>query len=286
MFGFYARGSDGHLIIGDDYPILSRAYHGRIIVNRKPLPGALWWAQANYGYCEIKYPTPIKSSVPPMVFGVPTAACDNKGLGFFQHRGKPGNWTGFSILITPRLFADSSSINAPIGFDSGWEYAVCVFGDPGVNRPGASNYGLALFDDEGNQLFNSNWPFVPFRALLSSWRLHSFTRSYALDNYWGNYWYERSKNYDFVLAKGVHSWGSTDGKLGLLISSLGCVPVRTDVGYKNRDTTRDCVVTMGFADSRRDNIWSVTYYGGAQHPSANINAINDWRILTADFSHL
>lgn len=285
MFGFFARGSDGHLIIGDDYPVLSQAYRGSITVNSRASKRWSWQPNPSYGYCEVQYPQPIRSQVPPLVFGVPTPACDNKGLGFFQHRGNSGNWTGFSILITPRLFADSSAV-AGIGFDSGWEYSVCVFGDPGVSRPGSSNYGLALFDADGNSVFNSNWPFVPFRGLLAGWVLNSYTRSYALQSYWGNDWYERSKRYDFVLAKGTHTWGARDGNLGFLISSLGCVPVRADSGYKNRYPVRDCVVTMGFPDNRRDQLWSVTYYGGAQHPSANINAINSWKILTADFSHL
>lgn len=284
MFGFYARGSDGHLIIGDDHPVLCQKYTGRIVMNRQVNSGYDYQpVPVSYGYCEVSYPEPIRDHMPPMVFGVPTATCSNKGIGLFQHRGGPGNWTGFSIVVTRTLFLDNnSSIN--LGFDSGWEYRVCVFGDPGVNRSGSSNYGLNLFDKDGRPTFSSNWPFVPFRGVLSGWRLSSFTRWYSPYRYWFNAEVSGA-NTDYVLAKGTHAWGATDGRLGMLISSLGCIPVRADVG-RSRDHTQDSVVLMGFPDSSRSNIWSVTVYGLAQHPSANMNAMNSWRILTADFTYV
>lgn len=287
MFGFYARGSDGHLIIDNDNPVLCQKYTGKLIINQMPIRDRYGYTHPNgygYGYCEAKYPSPVKSQMPPMVFAVPTAISNNKGLGYFQHRGGPGNWTGFSAVITNRLFAGEGP-GVKIGFDSGWTYRVCVFGDPGVNRPGASNYGLNLFDSEGLPIFSSNWPVVPFRSVLSGWKLDSFTRSfYGGTMYWQNSDYDPGIKFDYVLAKGTHSWGGEDGKLGLLISSIGFVPVRADVG--RRDLTVNCVTTLGFPDSRRDRIWSVTYYGLAQHPSANMSAISNWKILTADFSHL
>lgn len=288
MFGFYARGTDGHLILGDDHPVLCQAYRGRLVINQ-PLVEHLFpddFIGSNgrgYAYCEIRYPQPIRTAMPPMVFGVPTAMSDGKGLGLFQHRGGSGNWIGFGILIARDLFA-SSTAQAWVDMDSGWEYRVCVFGDPGVTRSSPSRFGLALYDANGNPTFHSNWPFVPFRGLLSGWSLHSFTRHYALGSYFGNS--DRgSGSIDTVLAKGIHTWGAQDGKLGFLISSLGTVPLRSDIGYA-QDRTVDCVVLMGFPDSRRDLIWSSIFYGLSQHPSANMSAMNDWRILTADFTYV
>lgn len=287
MFGFYASGSDGHLILGDDNPVLCQVYTGDLIVNQLvvQIPGRYVPRYGfGFGYCEIRYPSPIKTQTPPMVFATPTAMSDNKGLGQFQHRGSPGNWTGFSTVTTIRLFAGEGS-GVQIGFNSGWQYRVCVFGDPGVERPGSSNYGIALFDEDGRPTFNSNWPFVPFRGLLSGWQLNSFTRSfYGGHMYWQNSDYDSGSKVDYVLAKGTHEWGAKDGDLGFLLSSVGLVPVRADVGRRN--LTVSCIVTLGFPDNRRDKLWSVTYYGIAQHPNANMSEINKWQILTADFSHL
>lgn len=281
MFGFYARGNANHLILGDDNPVLCQKYRGRLVISRLvSYPNS---GPAAYGYCEVTYSEPIKSLLPPMVFGVPTISCDDKGIGFFQHRGQPGNWTGFSIACTMSLYMKNYSPSAQLGFDTGWEYRVCVFGDPGVKRAGASRYGLALFDGETNTTFNSNWPFVPFRGLLSNWNLIQFTRSYDVLSYWFALPNVQG-SVDYVLAIGSHQWAAKDGDLGLLISSLGCVPVSADIGRRHH--TQDCVVMMGFIDSRRETIKSVTVYGMAQHPSANMQAINNWRILTADFTYV
>lgn len=285
MFGFCARGEDGHLILGDDNPVLCQKYRGSLVVNQAatPAPGDHRPpAGYGFGHCEITYPKPVSTQVPPMVFAVPTARSDGRGLGIFQHRGSPGNWTGFSTVITNHLLADKWSASY-IGLDSGWEYRVCVFGDPGIKRSGPSNFGLALYDEDGNPTFHSNWPFVPFRGLLSSWRLNSFTRD-AYTGIWQNTEYTSGVDTDNVVAKGTHSWGAKDGTLGFLLSSVGFVPVRADVGSFHH--TQSCVVTLGFPDSRRDQLWSVTYYGIAQHPSANMSEINNWRILTADFTYV
>lgn len=282
MFGFYAKGSDGHLILGDDNPVLCQKYKGRITVNQLVSTLNNPYIPAGYGYCEMRYPAPITSLMPPMVFGIPTIFCNNKGIGFFQHRGGPGNWIGFSVATTMSLHMNSAAA-AYYGADTGWEYRVCVFGDPGIKRPGASRYGMALFDENGNPTFDSNWPFVPFRGLLSSWQLIAFTRSYNVMAHWFNLRTVQGSP-DQVLAIGNHYWGARDGDLGMLISSLGCVPISADIGRGSH--TQDCVVMMGFIDWRRDAIQSVTVYGNAQHPAANMAAINNWRILTADFTYV
>lgn len=287
MFGFYFRGDSNHLILGDDHPVLAQRWKGRLLINEVPADGyAEGYAdpyrlrRLGYGYCTVTYPEPIRTTLPPFVFGVPTGACDNKGLGLFCHRGGPGNWVGFSVMITCSLFAEGGQ--ATMGFDSGWEYRVCVFGNPGTLRPGATNFGLRLWGPDGQQTFDSNWAFVPFRGLLGRWERQSYTRHYDFEAYFGNP--ESGGDVDNVLVKGTHDWGALDGTLGVLISSLGVIPLRHDVG--NRNITTPGIVTIGFSLGMRDKIWSVAYEGRSQHPAGDVSAMDGWRLLTADFTYV
>lgn len=292
MYGFAVYGNDRQLIMGDEYKVLTQKYKGNLNVNRVPPAAHVTWQGFNgslvpsYGYCEVVYPSRITTQMPPMVFAVPTASANNRGIGLFCHRGSPGNWTGFSVLITNSLFATSATRIAN-GFASGWEYRVCVFGEPGVLRPNAStavgkNLGCRVWDSKGVKVFDSNWPFVPFRGLMSQWRLSSYTRSYRIIEHWG--WRNVEGGADQVLAKGTHAWGHANGTIGFLLSALSAIPVRHDIGTRN--VTTSAIVTMGFDSSARTNIWSVVYQGLSQHPSGDVTAMNRWRMLTADFTGL
>lgn len=290
MFGFAVYGDSHQLIMGDEYRVLTQKYRGALNVNQVP-PAVHVTHQGfngnvvpSYGYCTVTYPSRITTQLPPMVFAVPTANANNKGIGLFCHRGSPGNWTGFSVLITNSLFATSSS-RIVSGFASGWEYRVCVFGEPGVVRAGANlsagmNIGCVVRDSKGIKVFDTNWPYVPFRGLMSQWKLHSYTRSYRIIEHWGYRFVDGAA--DQVLAKGTHTWGYANGTVGFLLSALSAIPVRHDIGTRN--ITTPSIVTMGFDSSSRSQIWSVVYQGLSQHPSGDVTAMNNWRMLTADFT--
>lgn len=276
--------------MGDEYRVLTQRYVGNLTVNQIPPAATIVHrgkrrnVTPSYGYCTVTYPTRITTQLPPMVFAVPTASANNTGIGLFCHRGSPGAWTGFSVMITNSLFASSTSPISP-GFNSGWTYRVCVFGEPGVVRPGTSlaagmNIGCRVWDSKGGKVFDSNWPYVPFRGLLDAWTLSSYSRTYAIIEHWG--WRFVNGASDQVLIRGSHPWGYANGTVGFLISALSAIPVRFDRG--TNDITTSAIVTMGFSSSARDVIWSVVYEGLAQHPSGDVSAMNSWRILTADFT--
>ncbi|MFX1710659.1 hypothetical protein [Stutzerimonas stutzeri] len=277
MYGFSALGTDNRLIINDSSPILTQMYRGKLTVNTLPRnpKGALMGR--GYGYCEVTYPYPVETREPPLVFGIPTPRCANKGIGVFTHRGRPGGWIGFCVLITGALFANNYSA-MQMGFDSGWEYSVCGFGLAG--DAGYAEYGMRLFGPTGKVIYDSAWPVVQFRGLLQAWTLSDFTRGYAMGYYWGNR--DVSGDEDQVLAKGYHAWGVPDGSQGILIASIGRIGTSLDVGNYNKKVA--AAVTVGFPDAGRDNLWSVAFFGLAQHPSGDVRDLNRWRMLIADFS--
>lgn len=294
MFGFLAQGNAGQVILGDDNPVLTQVYSGRLYVNALAHPFfeqhyngeaglETYFEERAFGMCEVTYPAPLRCYLPPMVFGVPTPAASNKGIGYFCHRGSPGYWTGFTLLVTKTLFANYGTGAMYSGFDSGWQYRVCVFANTGVDIPikDGRNTGLRLFNSRGECVFDSRWPLVPFRNLLSSWVSQGMTRRYAVEEYWGNRFVRG--DVDYVLAMGAHYWGVQDSeRQGLLLSSLGALPFRHDTG--KRDVTTPAIVTVGFAGGDRSYIHSVAYMGASQHPNGDVSAMNTWRILTADFS--
>ena len=279
MFGLSVKGSDSQLILGDDKPIVTQKYRGRLKVTQM-FPARE--GSTKIGICTVIYPSPFTEESPPMVFGIPTEDADVKGICYFMHEGERNNWTGFSIVITNHWRLQGGP-NIGVGYDSGWDYSVCIAGDPKVYREGDSGYGLQLWgEDEGGKLYDSNWPLVTFKGLLPQWTMGTRVRRGSL-GYWG-YIGEASGSRDDVLIAADHVWGHPNGTHGILISSLGMIPMMADLGKRN--TTMDCVVVVGFSDSGRSILRSTSVYPiDAQHPNATLEALNTWKLLVADFTH-
>lgn len=277
MYGFSALGENNRLIIDDSTPILTQMYRGRLTVTHLVKTPAGASSARSYGYCEVTYPKPVTSQAPPLVFGVPTDRAADKGIGMFTHRGRPGGWIGFCVLISGTLFATSDALMT-LGFDSGWEYSVCWFGEAG--SAGYAEYGMRLYDSNGKAIYDSAWPVVQFRGLLEAWTLSEFTRFYQVGRYWG--YRHVAGDEDSVLAKGFHTWGAADGAQGFLLASLGRIATQLDVGIYNKKV--GAIVMVGFPTSARDNLWAVAFFGRGQHPSGDLTDMNRWRMLIADFS--
>lgn len=274
-YGFSVTGNQGNLVISDETPILTQAYKGTLVVN------GLVGATLAYGYCHVTYDRPINSGPPPMVFGVPTGAANSAGLGLFCHRGDPGNWTGFSVMVVRDV---RFQVATPMteGFDSGWTWRACGFGIAGNN--GYDPYGLRIWDKLGTIIYDSAWPVVKFLGLLSGWTPSGFTSGYAVAAYWepnSNY-DEHGIAYDQVLALGYHAWGSPDTTKGILISSLGLVNSDIDFGSDNKWVAS--VVFVGFNSGARDALQATAVFGKGQHPSGDLSNMQRWNLLAADFT--
>lgn len=271
-YGFSVLGNSGQIVIDELTPILTQAFKGDIIVN------TAFGAPYAYGYCTVMYPQAIASDEPPFVFAVPTPNTVNCGLGWFQHLGGQGGWTGFTVLVTRHILAQDGTAMYN-GFNTGWQYRVCAFGMAGDN--GLADYGLRIMNEYSDIVFDSAWPVVKFRGLMAGWVSQGFTRGYAMGNYWG--YGPVSGDEDQVLAMGTHAWGHADLTTGFLLSGLaGGVATRMDVG--SIDRTINAVVTMGFPDGNRGNIWAVAFFGSSQHPGGDLTAMQNWNLLTAAFS--
>jgi hypothetical protein len=268
MFGLSIKGDDGQIVITDGVLSLSQKFTGRIVITTQDIDGI--------GKFTFTYPVAIVTNDPPMVFAVPTHGCSGKGIGGFAHIGEPGAWSGFSALVAVQLFMAQGG--SYVGFDSGWEYRVCVFGDPELENP--DKYGVRMYGANRKCYYDSAWPIVPFIGLMGAWELSDFTRSYDLISYGG--FRSVIGDSDAVLAKGHHVWGWVDGATGFLLSGTGRVPVRIDIGKK--DITVSCMVFLGFTGADRTNIWSVVKVGQAQHPGGDVSWLSNWKLLLADFS--
>lgn len=281
-YGFASYGTKGNLVLSDQSPILTAAYKGKLVVTDKAtaIPSGVGYG---YGYCNVVYPTPVYSSIPPMVFGVPTETANQAGLALFCHRGKPGAWTGFSVMIGCDINLMSTQAMT-VGFDSGWEYHVCGFGLSG--QYGMDQYGLRIWDALGDIIYDSAWPVVKFQGLMAAWTHTGFTRAYATGAYWepnSNY-DEHGVDYDYVLAQGQHTWGHANRTKGVMISSLGLTNFLVDFGANNRNVS--AVTFIGFSGAGRTVLKATAVVGKAQHPGGDLSNMRRWNMLTADFTGL
>lgn len=270
MYGFSVRGTKGNLILDDSTPILTQMYKGQLVINREVVNFS--GVVRPYAWCEVVYPTPVTSGPPPLVFAVPAGG--NTSLGMFSHRGGPGAWTGFAVLVCRDLFMLETSPYRS-GTYAGWEYRVCGFGQPGSY--GLDEWGLRILK-EGRILFDSAWPIVKFDGLMTAWNFQGF-RHYDAGEYWTTRRVYGSS--DWALATGTHTWGPPDGEKGFLLSSLGSIKTLVDVG--DDDVAITCCVLMGFAGTDRSKIWAVSPFGSAQHPAGNLDMMRQWNVLTATF---
>ena len=285
-YGFEANGTSGRLIINDYTPILTQMFWGNITVNVL-VPDNQEQATygdnfpVSYGYCDVTYSVPVTSQVPPLVFAVPTQWVTTAGLGNFVHRGSPGAWTGFSIIVTRDVMCTEWwYMNDSVNWDTGWEYRVCGFGQAG--DAGYDEYGMRIWGPTGAIIYDSAWPVVRFKGLLSAWAMQGYTDFYEIYTYWGD---RETDNVDleFVLAKGTHTWGYADWSTGFLLSGLGTIAAAVDRG--DQDAIFNATVLFGFANAAdRSTLHAVAVLGKAQHPYGDVSALNQWKILTADFT--
>lgn len=292
-YGFSYTGDSGQLILGDDNPVLVQRYIGklkvtkqagidelrRVRINSGKNEGYVTWRRLitdwGYGWCEIQYPAMITTQLPPFVFGVPNGAARG-GIGMFAHVGSPGAWTGFKCCILGYLWGGNRP-RVLLGHDPGWDYRVCTFGAP----PSRDEYGMRIWDEQGQLVFDAGWPLVFFRELLTTWSaLNTGTRYYNIRDYWGNP--VSGGDVDEVMQVFGCPWGYQDGQAGVLLSSLSNAQVRGDTGDDN--TTVSVPPFIGLAATSRSRIHVSYMYGLFQHPCTAGGTLPHYRFLTADFS--
>lgn len=294
-YGFYAKGSAGNLIIGDENKVLVLKYSKSMKVTRRHS-----WVQrerrgggrgefeevdvliepCGYGFIEETYPTPVTTDEPPYIFATPNGEYNGGGIGAFVHKGSPGKWTGFEMVFAYDLYyVNIMQKNAIEGHPTGWTYHLCTYGA----EPSKDKFGLRLWDSKGELVFDSGWRIVPFRELLHDWNPEdrSPTRYYNIWNYWGRR--VSGGDVDYVYQVGFHPWGYQNHERGVLISSIQAHDFRGDTGSSDRAVLR-CIPIIGFKGRDRTRIHCSIAYGVLQHPYAAVSVMSKYQILTADFS--
>ncbi|WXL27767.1 hypothetical protein WG219_10070 [Ectopseudomonas mendocina] len=278
-YGFFARGEAGNLIIGPDHPVLARYFGGDIKVTHLP---ATPYSDQGIASCLISYGRAFTTLHPPMVFGVPNLYYKGGAVGRFSHIGRPGAWTGFRVIFITSIRYTHDTFNyiyaAQIGQHTGWSYRVCGFEAP----QSGDEYGMRVWDGKGKLVFDSGWPITPFRGLLKNWQ-QAEGGYYTPGAYWGSsFW--NSTSIDDADRYGLyrHAWGARDGDMGILLSQLCTMVVMADTGDKN--TQIKTIPMIGFEGVDRANISCSLAYGTIQHAGTAGPALNNFGLLTADFS--
>ncbi len=284
-YGFFVRGTQGHLIIDDENPTLAQVERGDIVVTHSlPNTGRL----AHWAVCNVVYKQVVRTQIPPFVFGVPTSAGPaGLAIGMFCHIGGPGNWTGFRLIVTASVrfeALDATTVGQRIGVGrhTGWEYRVCGFEAP----PSSDGYGMRIWGPSGKLVFDSGWPLTPFRHLMRSWSLvESRKVNYlSLWNYIGNDEANHANDVDPVVHRYTHPWGYNDGDHGILLSGLNMLDARADLGWRSDSSLITLAPLVGFVSGDRTNISIGLGLGVLQHSDTNAPALNGWGLMTADFS--
>ena len=292
-YGFFATGSAGNLILGDENKVLTLKYSKDMKVTRRhswvervrtgaPREGYSYYnalvEPCGYGFVEEIYPEPVTTDEPPYIFGTPNGQYNGGGIGAFVHKGGPGNWIGFEMIFAYDLYYTNIMNKASIvGQPTGWTYHMCQYGA----EPSKDKYGMRLWNSKGELTFDSGWGIVPFRELLRNWvpESNAPTRYYNILHYWG-----RRVSYgdvDYVYQVGYHPWGYENHMRGVLISSLQAHDFIGDTGDY---TVQRCIPIIGFKGRDRSRIFCSIAYGVLQHPYAAVSVMSKYQILSGDFS--
>jgi len=291
-YGFFAKGSAGNLILGDENKVLTLKYSKDMRVTRRhawtaterrgTAKGGYWDATVKsqprgYGFVEETYPFPVTTEEPPYIFGTPNGKYNGGGLGGFVHIGSPGNWTGFQLIFAYDMYyANIMPLNAIVGQETGWTYHICTYGDV----PSKDTHGLRLWNSKGELTFDSGWKIVPFRDILRNWVVISGKeRWYNIVHCWGRRQAYGDVDYYFQAAK--HPWGYENHQKGVLISSMQAHDFVGDIGD---NAVLRCIPIIGFVGRDRSHIICSIAYGALQHPAVGIGVMDKYQILTGDFS--
>ena len=290
-YGFFATGSAGNLILGDENKVLTLKYSKDMRVTRRHSwvenalePGTEYGyydalvEPCGYGFVEEIYPESITTDEPPYIFATPNGQYNGGGIGAFVHKGGPGNWIGFEMIFAYDLYYTKiMNMASIVGQPTGWTYHICQYGA----EPSKDVYGMRLWNSKGELTFDSGWDIVPFRELLRNWVPESNdpTRYYNILHYWGRR--ECSGDEDYVYQVGYHPWGYENHMRGVLISSL---QAHDFIGDTGKYTVQRCIPIIGFKGRDRSRIFCSIAYGVLQHPYAAVSVMSKYQILSGDFS--
>ncbi|WP_095118692.1 hypothetical protein [Pseudomonas sp. Irchel s3f10] len=150
-FGLSVTNDYGSILISSDYKIMVFSERGTFKITSQ-------YTNVE-GQGSVNFNKPIMTQEPPQVF-VRFVSGVHSDLGIFTILlGAPGNWTGFRVVSAVR--------GNPNLQDYTLEYVSCMYS----NLKSTSDYGLELFDYQGNVIYSSSDNVVRFSKFSKSWTL-------------------------------------------------------------------------------------------------------------------
>lgn len=150
-FGLSVTNDYGSIIISSDYKIMVFSERGTFNITSQ-------YTNVE-GQGSVTFIKPIRTQEPPQVFVRFVSGVHNDLAIFTILLGGPGNWTGFRVVSAVRGNPNLQNYTL--------EYVSCMYS----NLKSTSDYGLELFDYQGNAIYTSSDNVVRFSKFSKSWTL-------------------------------------------------------------------------------------------------------------------
>ena len=150
-FGLSVTNDYGSIIISSDYKIMVFSERGTFNITSQ--------YTNTEGQGSVSFSKPIKTQEPPQVFVRFVSGVHNDLAIFTILLGGPGNWTGFRVVSAVRGNPNLQNYTL--------EYVSCMYS----NLKSTSDYGLELFDYQGNAIYTSSDNVVRFSKFSKNWTL-------------------------------------------------------------------------------------------------------------------
>ncbi len=150
-FGLSVTNDFGSVIISSDYKVLVFSERGTFSIKSTNTDVE--------GSGSVTFNKPIRTQEPPQIFVRFVSGVHNT-LSFYTGLfGGPGNWTGFLVVSAVRGNPNLQNYTL--------EYVSCMYS----NLKSTSDYGLELFDYQGNPIYTSSDNVVRFSKFSKNWTL-------------------------------------------------------------------------------------------------------------------
>lgn len=150
MFGFEAINNDNSVIVSNTNSHLIFSERGTVDVRNNSVVDRPAVGTATFT-------TPVLTIAPPKVFARLVSSRHSSMTIYTALIGSPGNWTGFRIYAAAR----GGGILPLYVVD--W---VCC---KNFDRPTTADYGFALYDENGVEIFSSDKKLVKYSKFTKSW---------------------------------------------------------------------------------------------------------------------
>ncbi|KVV01749.1 MULTISPECIES: hypothetical protein [unclassified Pseudomonas] len=162
-YGFECFGSAGQAVVDSEHGLLhvmsEGVYSGAVVISK----------DGTYAVVDVSYSSAIVTEYPPVVFISPGSI----GVHFyFQHKGRPGSWTGFTFRVG--YYESVAS-----GFLTAGKYCAC-----GMNPESVPGYGMQVRDASARLVFDGAYKIMNFLGGGQVWPPYFFLNLTMFQGAW------------------------------------------------------------------------------------------------------